>query len=233
MTTNTTSVKIFSILGCELKEDTVDAGFVMAGDDILKVLIIRYVFNEIDIFGVYQQDRRLLVFPEIGEVFLLDVSEVTGGDVALKVSAASGDLPQQAVGGGVEVEDQVGFGQGTRDGIENGAEERKLVGGEVVLGEKQAFVDEIVADDEVGEEVAGGDQRLELLVAVHQERHLHGEGVMLRILVELLEEGVVGESLQHELRVEVAGKHRGKRGLPCADAAFHDDIIVRYFHGEQ
>ena len=207
-----------------------DTGIVMVGDDFLKALIVRFVFNEIDVFGINQKGRDLLVFAEVGEVFLLDVGKVLGGDVALKIAAAAGDLPEQTVGGGVEVEDQVGLGQRTSDGVEHGPEQRELVGGKVVLREEQALVDEVVADDEVAEEVARREQRLELLVTIHEEGHLHGKGIVLGILVELLEEGIVGETLQHELRVEVAGEHRGQGRLARPNASLHDNVIIGDFH---
>lgn len=233
MATNVRFEKYFSRNVCGLKQDTVDAGRILMGDQILKTLVIRFILYKIDIFGVHQKNRYPLVFAEVGQVFFLNVGEVFGGDVLFKRAVAFGDLGEQPFGTGVEVEDQVGFRQDAGDGVEDTLEERELVLGEVVLGEEQAFVDEIVAEDKVGEEVAGGEQPFELLVAVHEEGHLHGEGVMLRILVELLQEGVVCEPLQHQFGVEVAGQHGGEGRLARADAAFHDNIVIGYFHGEQ
>ena len=222
--------KYFSRKDCGLKQDAVYPRLVRMGYQFLKTLVIRFFFDKINVFGVHQQDGDSLVFAEIGQVFFLDVGEVFGGDVLFERTVALGDLGEKPLGTGVEVEDHVRFGQEIGDGVENVFEEGELVLGEVVLGEEQALVDEIVADDEVREEVAGGEQVLELLIAVHEESHLHREGVMLGILVEFLEERVVGETLQHQLGVEVAGQHGGEGGLARADAAFHDDIVIWYFH---
>lgn len=230
MTSNSLTAKIFSNSDCELKKDAVDAGLVVGGDEILKALVIRWILYKIHILGIDQKDGNLLVFTKIGKVFFLDVGEVFQGDVLLEGAVSLGDLPEKPVGGGVEVEDQVGFGQVGGDGVENVTEERKFVGGEVVFGEKQALVDEVVAEDEVGEEIAGGEHRLELLVTVHQEGHLHGQGVVLWIFVELFEEGVVGKALQHQLGVEIARQHGAQGGLARPDTALHDNIVIWYVH---
>ena len=155
MTTNFPPAKLFSNGDCELKENAVDAGLVTGCDELLKTLVIRRILHKIHILGIDEQDGNLLVFTKVGEVFLLDVGKVFQGDVLLEGTVALGNLPEQPVGFGVEVEDQVGFGQIGGDGVEYHAEERELIGGKVVLGEEQALVNKIVAEDEVGEEVAG------------------------------------------------------------------------------
>ena len=231
MTTFFPSTKLFSKGDCELKQDTVDSGLILSGDELLKPLVIRRILYKIHVFGIDQKDWNLLVFTKIGEIFFLDVGEVFQGDVLLEGTVSLGDLPEKPVGGGVEVEDQVGFGQEAGDGIENRLEKREFIFRQVVFGEKQALVDEVVAEDEVGEEIAGGEHRLELLVAVHQEGHLHGQGVVLGILVELFEERIVGKALQHQLGIEVTGQHGAQGGLARPDAAFHDNIVIWYFHG--
>lgn len=201
-------------------------------NEIFKTLIIRYVFDKIDVLRVHQEYGDPLVLSEIGQVFFLDVGEVFGGDVLLEGAVPLGDLGEQAFRMGVKVENEVWFGQEPGDGVEDTLEQRKLVVGQVVFGEEQAFVDEIVADDKVREKVAGGEQAFELLVSVHEERHLHGKSVMLGVFVELFEERVVCETFQHQLGVEVAGQHGGEGGLARTDAALHDDIVIWYFHLE-
>ena len=230
MTTNFPPAKLFSNGDCELKEDAVDAGLVRGGDEILKTLVVRRILHEIHVLGIDEKDGNLLVFTEVGEVFLLDVGKVFQGDVLFEGTVALGNLPEQPVGFGVEVENQVGFGQVGGDGVEHHAEERELVGGKVVLGEEQALVDEVVAEDEVGEEVAGREHRLELLVTVHQEGHLHRQRVVLGILVEFLKERVVGKAFQHQFGVEILGQHGAEGGFARPDAALHNDVIIRYFH---
>ena len=222
--------KYFSRKDCGLKQDAVYPRLVRMGYQFLKTLVIRFFFDKIDVFGVHQQDGDSLVFAEIGRVFFLDVGEVFGGDVLFERTVALGDLGEKPLGTGVEVEDHVRFGQEIGDGVENVFEEGKLVLGEVVLGEEQALVDEIVADDEIGEEVARDQQLLELLVAVHQESHLHGERIMLGIFVELFQERIVGETLQHQFGVEILGKHRGEGRLAGPYAAFHHDVVIGYLH---
>ena len=205
-----------------------DAGGVFILDQPLDLQVIGIVEDEVYLGSFHQQHRHSGVLVEIGDVTVLYLLQVFGGDVLFIFPPATGDVPQQLLNVIVQIKDEVRLGQEGGDGVEHAPVEVVLVGKQVVLGEYDALVDEIVANYKVLEHVAGGKQVPELLVAVHQEGHLHGEGVMDRVNVELGQERVVGETLKHELCVVVIRQHLGEGGLPRSNAPLYDYIIIWY-----
>src|SRR5687768_4909459 len=97
----------------------------------------------------------------------------------------------------------------------------ELIFRQVDLGEQKAFGKKIIGDRKVLEQVFLLDQLFQLLESFRHEEELKWKGVLIGVLVELREEGIVGKLFQHQPRVEMLGEQVRKRGLARANIAFY------------
>ena len=163
-----------------------------------------WMLYEVQLVGIHYHDGHIGDMVEIIHVGTLYILQIIRTNFLLKVTATVGDVFQQMFDIVMQIEDDVGFGKVGGDDVVNFDIEVVLIALEVVFGENITFVDEIVGDDEVGEEVTFGEQGFELLVAVGEERHFEREGVMLWFFVEFGQERIVDKAFEHQLGVELS-----------------------------
>src|SRR5258705_4346632 len=97
---------------------------------------------------------------------------------------------------------------------------------QVQVREDPVFLEHVVAKPRCVEEI-GMTQLAQLLVAAHEEEHLRRERVAPRILVEVLEEGILLRLLYEQARVEALGEETRETRLPHSDDPFDRDVTSR------
>ena len=134
--------------------------------------------------------------------------EVALGQVLLVVASALDDLGFLPCAPRIQDGDDFRLRQLRRHHLEHGVEQLEFVLGQIDLGENQTLREAVIRHEALLEEVAAFDGALHLLVAVRQEGQFHAEGMGLRVLVELFEEGVLFKALKHQFGPQVLGKPR-------------------------
>ena len=186
--------------------------------------------DEIQVGGMDEHNGYVGILAEVVHIALLNVVQIFCCYILLIFTTSPGDVLQQTFRFVVQIDDEVRFGKKRGDGVENGAVQVEFVPKQIVFGEDDTLVDEIVAHHKVFEHIAGGQQLAQLTVTLHEEVHLHGQRIVDRVLVELGQERVVGELFHHQLGVAVFGQHLGEGGLAGSNATLNHNIVIWYRH---
>jgi hypothetical protein len=184
------------------------------------------IFPKVGIFKVDKEDGQVVGRAEEVLIGFLDRLEVGGGDILFVVSAAALYVFDEAFDGPVEVDQESGFGEGGVEDVEEALKQAVFFLVEVVFCEEEGFYEVVVGHDGFLKEVGLEEAVLELFMAFGEEKQFDGKGVALRVFVEIGQEGVVCELLEHEAAGEVPFQHFAQGGFPGADIAFDGDKLV-------
>ena len=117
-----------------------------------QIFIMGGMPHKVQLMGIHYHNGHIGDVVEIIHVRPLYILQIIRGDILLEIAAAVGDVFQQVLHIVVEVKDDVGFGKIGGDDVVNFDIEIVLIALQVVFGEDVALVDEVVGDDEVGED---------------------------------------------------------------------------------
>src|SRR5207245_7808459 len=137
---------------------------------------------------------------------------------------ALADPAHQHLGGGLQVDDEVGPGHALREQRVELVVDDQLAVLEVEVGEELALLEGVVADGGLGEEPAL-EQLLLLAVAGEQEEQLDLEGGAGGAVVEGLEERVLAPFLEHGVGLELLGQALDDRGLAHPDGPLDRHVL--------
>ena len=156
--------------------------------------------------------------------------QVLGVELPLEVPPALADPGQEHVEPRLQVDDEVRLHHPRAEMLVDALVEGQLVRVERDRGEDPVFGEEVVAHGGLREQVLL-EQLLLLLEPVEQEEELRLEGVLVAVLVEAGQEGVLLDDLEHAPRGEVFRQRPRERRLSHADGTFDDDVALLQLHG--
>src|SRR6266849_2031784 len=181
-----------------------------AGDGADQVVQVLLALGEVDVAGVDHQERRLVPAVEEVVVGARQLGQVVGVEAALELAPALLDAREQHVQARLQVDDQV-RPQDPRPQVLVDA----LVEGQLVR-----------IEGDRGEDPVLREQVLLLLEAREQEEELGLEGILLPVLVEAREEGVLLDDLVEPPAPEPLAQRARQRRLPDADRPLDHDVAV-------
>jgi hypothetical protein len=140
--------------------------------------------REIEAIRIDDEQRRVLVMEEEMIEGIVQAAQILLRDPLLEASPAPADPLEERAGRGLEINDEIGIHDLPLELIEQPVVQHELVVLENDVGEDAVLGEEIVGDDELGEEVALRDFAL-LPEPVQKEEQLRLEGVRVSIVIEL------------------------------------------------
>src|SRR5690606_7417798 len=162
---------------------------------------------------------------EEGVVGLDQLGEVAHVELALELAAPLADAGEEHVEARLEVDDQVRLGHAGPELVVDPVVEGHLVPVEVEEREDPVLGEHVVADREAAEELLL-EELLLLLAAAEQEEELRLEGVLVAVLVEVGEEGVLLHHLEDPAPVETLGQEMRQGRLADPNRSFDHDVAV-------
>src|SRR5579863_1440064 len=197
-----------------------------AAQQLLQILI---ALDEIDLRSVYDQKVRAFIAKEKMLVSAGDSLEIFGGNPLFRRVAFLGDALAQDLGLGLQVDDEVGRGNGGRKDVEIAFVELQLFVVEIDVGEDLVLLEKEIADDG-----RGGLLRMDAgkaAMAFVEKIHLSAEGRARFLVVEIGEEWIFF-AIEDAAGVKAFGQDRGQRGLADADRPFDNDMPGRLERGD-
>src|ERR1043166_5801596 len=191
-------------------------------DELIEVL---RGIHEIDFVRVHDQQWRLVVPVKVMRVRLAELLQILWRDRFLVCPPALLDALQQCIKVPLQVNHEVRLRHGLVQQIVQPVVEHQLGVFERQVREDLALRERVVDQDQLREEVALRELLL-LVEARQQEEQLGPERRPPPVLVEVVEERVVG--VFEDLRpAEPFGEHRDQRRLPDADRPLDRDMTKR------
>src|SRR5579862_5446192 len=187
---------------------------------------IAAVLDEVDVRAVNHEERSLHIVMEILPERLRQALQILWSDSPLEVPVTFAEPPEQDVGAGLQVDDQIRAREPLVEQLEDLPVELELVGAERDGREDRVLGEEVVSDRAAAEQLALPELAL-LPVALEQEEELGLEGMAFGLVVELPEEGILLDRFEEEPRPELGGKPSREGRLPDADGALDRDVPPR------
>src|SRR5690606_30243911 len=187
---------------------------------------IAIAIGEIYLRGVDDQQWRIIVVQKefaVGSVYFFEIGSV---DALLVPDAALTDALRQHIGGGLQINHQIGRGCVQRQLLVDLVVERVFIGVEIDACEQSILGNEKVCDSGRCEQIALAPV-LQLLCALEQEKQLRRQRDLARIAVEALEKRILVGLFEHDLMAEGFRQAPRQRGLADADRAFHSNELGR------
>jgi len=132
------------------------------------------------------------------------------------------DAAKQYFGWRLQVQDQIGLGRVAREKIVETLIDEQLVVVEIQVGEDLVFVEEVIRNRRLREQVRLPQRRL-LPVTRQQIKELRLQRRAGTVGVEVGEKRIVG-FLADDVRVESPAEPLGESGFPCADRPFDRNV---------
>jgi len=177
--------------------------------------------------GVDDHQRRRFVVVEVAAVRIGQRAQIALRDVGLHRHAALAHPLDQRVGLCLQVDHQVRHGRLRPHAVEDLLVQPELVVVEREPREQRILVEQEIAGDGLGEQVALP-EIAQLIDTLEQEEELRGQRIPPAIPVEALEEGVAAGLLEHQLRAEALGELARQRGLADTDRPLDDDVAIAF-----
>ena len=153
----------------------------------------------------------------------VELGDVGVGDLALVVPLAPADPLHQDLVSGLEVDDQIGVGHLLLQDPVHLLVQHELRVGEIQVGEDLVLCEDVIADDRLPEQVPLR-QLLLPAVAVQQEEELALEGGAGPVLIEVVQERVLG-ALEDLARLQAGGEELDEARLADPDRSLDGDEL--------
>ena len=187
------------------------------------VQIIR-MFHEVDIRGIDNQQRTLVVMEEVVVVGLIQAVDVFTVHVLFIVPTTLSNIRHETIGGRLQIDNQVRDRRSWLHDSEHGFIQAQFVAFEVDTSKDPVLVERVVGHNKIVEEVPSA-QTLLLPETTGQETELCLEGPTRPVLVKALQEGVFFELFEDESGFCLLGQHLGQCGLARSDYALDNHIL--------